>query len=197
MIGITKGVLTSIEVVRIDNRTKVVCKCVCGNIKNVELHYFKTRLQKKCCCDISKQMSERGKKGRKYISFNNRIYQIWENMKQRCYNPKAKNYKNYGGRGIVVCDEWLNFNSFENWAINNGYQDSLTLDRKENNLNYTSDNCRWITNLEQQSNTRKNIKITYKGETLHISEWARRTGLCKSRIGYRFKVGWPLDKVFS
>jgi hypothetical protein len=197
MIGITKGVLTSIEVVRINNRTKVVCKCVCGNIKNVELHYFKTRVQAKCCCDISELRSKMGKMGRKYASFNNRIYQIWENMKQRCYNPKAKNYKNYGGRGIIVCDEWLDFSPFEKWSLNNGYADNLTLDRKENDKNYSPDNCRWITNFEQQSNSRKNVWVTYNGETLTISQWSRKVGVHRSLISHRLKAGHPVEKALS
>lgn len=91
-----------------------------------------------------------------------RIYNIWHSMKSRCYYEKDKCYKSYGGRGIIVCEEWSNkdtgFVNFFNWSVRNGYSDNLTIDRINVNGNYEPSNCRWITMVEQQSNKRNNKK---------------------------------------
>jgi len=95
---------------------------------------------------------------KRYKSLRNR----WFGMKSRCYNKYHKGYKDYGGRGITVCDEWLySFETFSNWAYETGYKEELTLDRKNNDDNYTPDNCRWITMLEQNNNRRKQNKEVY------------------------------------
>lgn len=109
-----------------------------------------------------------------------RIYRTYNHMKDRCVSSTNKDYRFYGGRGITVCDEWLGENGFINfcsWALSNGYADNLTLDRKDSDGNYEPSNCRWITIQEQQRNRRDNIKYTYNGETLCLSEWARRYGI--------------------
>ncbi|WP_238917369.1 hypothetical protein [Clostridium sp. YIM B02555] len=101
-----------------------------------------------------------------------RIYNIWSNMKQRCTNLRNSQYKNYGGRGISVCDEWINsYSSFKEWALSNGYKDNLTIDREDNNGNYEPNNCRWVTRKVQQRNTRANVNITIDGTTKCIKEW--------------------------
>jgi hypothetical protein len=86
---------------------------------------------------------------------HHRIYRIWINIKQRCFNKNSQAYKNYGGRGITICDEWENdFLSFYNWALENGYEDNLTIDRKNNDGNYEPNNCRWVSKDIQSQNTR-------------------------------------------
>lgn len=85
-----------------------------------------------------------------------RLYSIWQHMKNRCNQPKAHNYKYYGGRGITVCEEWQeSFEKFHDWAVTHGYSKELTIDRKDVNGNYEPDNCRWATKLEQELNKRK------------------------------------------
>jgi ribosomal protein S27E len=85
-----------------------------------------------------------------------RLFSIWVDLKRRCINKKRGNYKDYGGRGISVCDEWMNdFKTFNDWALANGYSDKLSIDRKNNDGNYEPDNCRWATNSIQGQNSRK------------------------------------------
>ena len=103
------------------------------------------------------------------------IYARWKHIKARCYNSNGKQYKDYGGRGIRVCDEWLeNFEPFYEWAINNGYREDLTIDRIDVNGDYEPSNCRWVTAKAQQNNKRSNHFITYNNETHTLTEWAEK-----------------------
>ena len=109
-------------------------------------------------------------------------------MKNRCFNSKYHLFKNYGGRGITICKEWKNdFVKFYNWSMANGYKDDLTIDRINVNGNYEPSNCRWATKLQQQRNTTRLRKITYKNETHCISEWADILGLEYNTLYYRFR----------
>lgn len=130
--------------------------------------------------------------------FGTRLYHIWDGMKARCYNMNHVAYKNYGGRGISVCKDWRkNFESFYKWAIENGYQERLTIDRIDNDGDYCPQNCRWATYQEQSENRRNTVLLTVLGETKTISEWSAETGISKSCIRYRSKSGWSEDKIFS
>lgn len=98
-----------------------------------------------------------------------RLFEIWRKMHYRCRNPKHKSYKNYGGRGITVCEEWNSFVYFVLWAINNGYKDNLTLDRIDNDKNYEPSNCRWVTMKEQMNNRRIGEHVIINGNTKSFS----------------------------
>lgn len=127
-----------------------------------------------------------------------RIYSCWTDMKKRCYNPRNKRYANYGARGISVCEEWrTNFQAFYDWAINNGYRDTLTLDRLDVNDNYKPSNCRWATRVEQMRNTTRNHYVTAFGETKTIAEWSEVFGVKQDIIKDRLnKLHWsPEDAV--
>lgn len=127
-----------------------------------------------------------------------RLYNIWLNMKQRCSNPKASHYEYYGGRGISVCKEWRDsFSSFREWAISNGYNEKLTLDRIDRDKDYCPDNCRWITQTEQMSNTSRNIMLTYKGDTHSLSEWSRILGVPYGTIKSRYRYGWSVERMLG
>ena len=120
-------------------------------------------------------------------------------MRQRCYNPKNKRYKEYGARGVTVCEEWLNnFEAFYEWAIANGYRDNLTIDREDANKNYEPSNCRWITAKEQANNKRNNNYITYNGETHTIAEWAEIYNIKYSTLYQRInRYGWSVDRALN
>lgn len=132
--------------------------------------------------------------------YGTRLYRTWRNMRNRCYNQNIKAYKDYGGRGIKVCDEWLDkdngFINFYNWAINNDYKNNLTIDRINNDGDYEPSNCRWVTRLEQNHNRRNSIKLTYNNETIHISELAKKYNLTRDCLLQRLYVlNWDLEKA--
>lgn len=127
---------------------------------------------------------------------NTRLYNIYDNMKSRCYRKSNTEYKRYGARGITVCEEWLDdFMNFYNWAINNGYDDNLSIDRIDTNGNYEPSNCRWATPREQANNTRMTKFITFNGVKHSISEWADITGIKPCTIAYRLRKNYPTDKI--
>lgn len=128
-----------------------------------------------------------------------RIYRIWRLMKRRCYNQNSENYHRYGGRGIKVCDEWRNsFMNFYNWSMSNGYNDNLTLDRKDNDADYMPSNCRWATFKDQENNRGNfNIKITYDGKTQTLMQWAEELGIPFQTLRYRVvESKWPVEDAF-
>ena len=116
----------------------------------------------------------------------NRLYRIWAEMKRRCENSDRPNYRNYGGRGIKVCQEWKNsFETFREWALNNGYSDELSIDRIDNGGNYEPSNCHWVTDKEQANNKRSNKLIAYKGEKRTLAQWCEMFGLDYSVVYMR------------
>lgn len=127
-----------------------------------------------------------------------RLYNIWHSMKQRCHYSLSKDYQRYGGRGITICDEWENdFMSFYNWAMRNGYNSNLTLDRIDVNGNYEPSNCRWVSIKDQNNNRRSCKKITYNGETHNLTQWALILGINKNTLIARLNKGWPIKRAFS
>ena len=162
-----------------------LCKCTCGNEKIIRGKDLKYNKIKSCGCLNKEKTTERNTK---HSLRHTRIYRIWLLMKNRCLNSKYHLFKNYGGRGITICNEWKNdFISFYNWAMKNGYEEHLTIDRINVNGNYEPSNCRWATKLQQQRNTTRLRKITYKNETHCISEWAELLGLKYNTLYYRFR----------
>lgn len=127
------------------------------------------------------------KDGRK----NTRLYRIWANMKTRCYNVYSTHFDRYGGRGIIMCDEWKNdFKVFYNWAMSNGYADNLTIDRMDNNGNYEPPNCRWVMIEEQSINRCSNHYATIEGETKVLSEWCEIYNINYKTVRDRLRRGW-------
>ena len=111
-----------------------------------------------------------------------RLYRIWKSMRTRCHDQNCLAYKNYGGRGINICDEWNDFTQFRLWAESNGYNSTLTLDRIDNNGNYAPDNCRWVDKIVQANNRRNSIKLIYGGSYYTPMELSRLTGISVNTI---------------
>lgn len=127
-----------------------------------------------------------------------RIYRIWMGMRGRCNNPNNCEYHNYGGRNIKVCPEWDDAKEFADWAFSHGYADNLTLDRKNNDGNYEPNNCKWSTNIEQGSNTRKTVHLTINGITDSIAGWSRRTGIDAKVINWRYSsLGYRDERLID
>jgi len=142
-----------------------------------------------------------------------RLNNIYDNMKRRCYDTNNTNYSYYGGRGITICDEWNDrklvppgiggrcskgYLAFKKWALENGYQDNLTIDRIDPNGNYEPSNCRWVTMKVQSNNLRNNIRLTYKGRTQTIHEWCDELNLNFDRIRNRIcYMGWTVEEAFE
>lgn len=106
-----------------------------------------------------------------------RLYSIWGSMRNRCKNKNNANYLRYGGRGITICKEWNDYLTFKKWALENGYNDTLSIDRIDNNGNYEPSNCRWADRIMQANNKRNNHLITFNGETHTAAEWSKLTGI--------------------
>lgn len=191
------GRLVAIKVVGKNSKNESIwqCQCDCGNKVNVLMGRLKRNRTKSCGC----YRQEFKTFGAKYNEIKyRRLYNIWGKMKARCYQKSNEYYKNYGGRGIQICNEWLeSFDNFRDWAITNGYQDDLTIDRINNDGNYEPNNCRWATYLIQANNTRANRLLTYKGKTQTFSQWARELGINKTTLYQRLaKHSDNLDLVF-
>jgi hypothetical protein len=127
---------------------------------------------------------------------NTRAFRIWSAMRQRCLNPQATGFANWGGRGIKVCERW---SSFENFFADMGAPPiGTTLDRKDNNGDYTPDNCMWATRSQQARNRRGNRMLTLEGETLCSEDWARRVGISRAGLMRRIDIlKWPLEKALT
>lgn len=152
------------------------CICDCGNKTSVISGHLYSGHTKSCGC-LSKEGTPK-----KHGLTNTKIYEVYHHMKQRCCNPDNESYKNYGGRGIKICDEWLaDFMNFYNWAMANGYREDLTIDRIDNNKGYSPENCRWATRQQQCRNTRRNK--FYKGKC--FSEWSEILGIHRSTFQKR------------
>lgn len=160
---------------------KWLCRCDCGTIKEVLGSVLKSGNSFSCGC------YQKETHVKIHGMTNTRLYKIWENIQSRCFNPKHDAFHKYGGRGIKVCDEWLKFEPFMQWALTHGHKNNLTIDRIDVNGNYEPNNCRWTTPKIQARNTRFNHNITYKDETHCISEWAEILDIPRSTLFYKLK----------
>lgn len=153
--------------------TAWICKCECGTIRSVLTYNLQSGKSKSCGC-LQKEAASRIKKT--HGKTNTRLYRIYKGIKARCCNKNTPAYKHYGGREINICEEWQNdFMSFYNWAMQNGYNDNLTIDRIDVNGNYEPNNCRWVGIFEQANNKSTNFYIVINKEKHTIPEWCRIT----------------------
>lgn len=169
------------------SRKSWICKCECGNIVVIAQQELLRGDTISCGCYRKKLLTTHGCTG-------THIYNIWNGIKNRCDLPSEAEYHRYGGRGIKVCDEWYVFETFKKWALENGYDSKLQIDRIDNNGNYEPSNCRWVTRKINCNNRNNNIRITWQNETKTIAEWARLYNIESNTLRGRLDRGWSIEK---
>lgn len=178
-----------------NNKAYWKCRCDCGNFCDVPAQTLLNGTVTSCGCNRKEAMK---KVAFKHGLRDTRLYQIWCNMKSRCYNENSNRYERYGGRGITICDEWLNDpQAFYDWAMSHGYDDTLSIDRIDNDGNYEPSNCRWISNKEQSNNRSSNHLITYEGKTMNMTQWSEYLGIPRKTLSDRLASGWSVEKAFT
>jgi len=195
MTGLKFGRLTVVKFAESDNHRRAIwlCSCTCGNNSLVAGANLRVGYTKSCGC-LKEELNtgltlQNGKPSR--------LYRIWSTMKQRCLNSNHPKHDCYGGRGIKIYAEWMEFKAFHDWAMSNGYQDNLTIDRINNDGHYGPDNCRWATLKEQARNRRDNRNIVYQGDTKTMTEWSEILGMNYNTLRSRIDVGWTVEKAFN
>ena len=173
-----------------------LCKCDCGNETVVRGANLKKGHTQSCGCLQKEKVTTHGLK-------KTRLYVVWRDIKLRCFNPNANNFKDYGAKGVVMCEEWRNdFKAFYDWAKANGYDEKAlrgecTIDRIDTNGNYEPNNCRWTDNLTQQNNKKNNRFLTYNGETHTIAEWSRILNIKTYVLYSRLYSGWSVEQILT
>lgn len=180
----------------VEKRPFWLCQCDCGNKIAANGKLLKNGEKKSCGCLQPEIARETGKSNTTHGMTNTSEFRIWSGMLQRCLNPKDKAYPKYGGRGIKVCERWM---EFENFIHDVGPRPSLaySLDRKDNDGDYCPENCRWATNKEQSNNRRTNTLIEYHDQTHTISEWAEKLNLPVSALLLRLNNKWTIERAFT
>ena len=162
-----------------NRETYWLCECDCGNFCEVTTTRLRSGHTKSCGC-LREQSHRKYNNDR---SKHKRLYGIWKGIKTRCFNQNSNEYCDYGGRGITMCKEWRNdFQAFYYWAISNGYEDRLTIDRIDTNGNYEPSNCRWATAKEQANNTRKNLLFQINNEVLTMANISEKYKIPYQRL---------------
>lgn len=180
---------------RINLSRVVSCRCDCGTERPVRVSKLRDGTSKSCGCWRNDNLTTHGMTA-SAARKSSHEYWIWNMVVQRCRNPRVKNWMDYGGRGITVCDSWLKFENFYS-DMGRRPSDRHSLERKDNNAGYCKDNCLWATRMEQSKNKRNNRMLTAFGKTLHLAEWSREYGVQHPTILYRLNAGWPVEKAVS
>lgn len=173
-----------------NGKARWFCICDCGKEKKNPVTSYDLESGKVKSCGCIKKTCYKGMNTR-HGETKTRLWSIWQGMRQRC-----KSKTDYSLRGISVCKEWDSFESFRDWAKNNGYADNLTIDRINNDKGYSPENCRWATYKEQENNKRNNRRITVNGVTRNVSEWADITGIKAETIAWRANNNWGESDIF-
>lgn len=172
-----------------------LCQCDCGNIVEVLGYSLKSGHTKSCGCLHEETL--------KTIAITHgdsysKLYGVYISIIDRCYNPNNKRFKDYGGRGIIVCDEWKDsYLNFKKWAVFSGYKEGLSIDRKNNDLGYSPSNCRWVTRIVQQNNMRKNHIVEYNGQSKTIAEWLRELNIKYDKLWKSIKKGLDIEDILK
>lgn len=175
-----------------DSQRIYECQCLCGQLTWALRSNLRSGNTKSCGCLFNETRST---SHRTHGKTGTRVYRIWAGMIQRCTDPNTSAYKDYGGRGVQVCDRWR---QFKNFLTDMGEPpDGYSLERKDVNAGYGPDNCVWATRTEQARNTRRNHLLTLNGETKPLAAWSESLGLSIATIKQRLRKGWPVEKALS
>jgi len=193
LVNLKYGRLTVVSEVKVNvgkrNRMFFECVCDCGNKVRIRKDCVQSGGSLSCGC-LKKEQDKKNLGNHSHKKSHTRLYKIWLGMKARCNNPNVDSYTRYGGRGIKVLGDWNDdFNSFEKWALENGYEEHLTIDRIDNEKGYCPENCRWLTNKEQCNNRRNTNKINFKGEEKSLMQIHEMTGVSYDILKRRYKRG--------
>jgi len=175
------------------------CRCDCGDEVDARGNNLTSGRTTSCGCYNRERVAEAHTvHGMARYGKQHPVYDAWTHMIQRCENPNDPAYKNYGARGITVCEEWHDAKAFIEWALAHGWQEGLSIDRIDNDKGYSPDNCRWATWKEQQRNKRNNHLITFNRKTQTLAEWAEEVGVKRHVLNNRINVlHWPIERALS
>lgn len=174
-----------------------LCLCDCGNRHTASGDRLRRGETQSCGC-LRRERTARQFQKYAHGQVNPRIYRIWKLLRRRCYSNSNPKYKNYGARGIAVCPEWMNdYLLFQAWALENGYQDNLSIDRIDVNGPYSPENCRWTNNLIQCNNKTDNVFLEYHGERHTVADWARIKGIHSNTLYSRLRYGWSVEDTLE
>lgn len=190
------------EVVSSNKKRKALFKCDCGVEKEFKLYAVLKGQIKSCGCHKLAYISE---KNTSHGLCKHPLYSTWNGIIGRCYNDKNERYKDYGGRGVIMCNEWRNdFMSFYNWAITNGWKQGLQIDKDikarrigKEGLIYSPDMCSIVTRTENLNSTRSNKYLTFNDAALTVSQWAHKLNIDAFLIYKRLRRGWAVEKVLT
>jgi hypothetical protein len=176
------------------------CQCACGRESIVTTGNLNIGHTQSCGC-LQKDRSRKSKlvHGKYHDENGNRskLYHVWDSMKQRCNNPNNKSYMDYGGKGVKVCSDWNDYKTFYDWAISNGYQEGLTIERINNTEGYKPSNCKWIKKSMQASNRRNNHYLSFRGKKMTVTEWGNELGINPKNILTRLRRGWSVERALT
>ncbi|MFI2856871.1 hypothetical protein ACH6EH_06995 [Paenibacillus sp. JSM ZJ436] len=196
LVGKKINMLTVLEKVSESGYSLFLCECECGSQKIFRGKDLNQDKVKSCGNHYRDLIGEANSTHKKT---NTRIYKIYRGMMMRCFDENSQSYQGYGGRGISVCSEWADtdgFMSFYNWSMENGYDETLTIDRIDNERGYSPSNCRWTTREVQQNNRRGNILFTHEGETKTLAQWCKILNLKYDTIWKRiYKYNFSFEKA--
>ena len=166
-----------------------LCKCDCGKLRTYIGFDLRKGKLRSCGCQNPGSQGDHGMAG-------TATYVAWISMRVRCNNPKSHAYKDYGGRGITVCDRWNK--SFPDFLADMGPRpDGCSLERIDNNAGYEKSNCRWATQREQMNNRRVNRFIELNGRRQTLAQWLREVGMTNERFHDRVKTGWSVERALT
>lgn len=186
------GMLSVVRRVENDGKYPLwLCRCDCGNEKVIRGYNLTYNGMTSCGCQTRPSHFIHG------FSHKERLYVIWKGMHQRCNNPNWKGARYYYEKGIRVCDEWRDYTVFREWAMSNGYGETLSIDRIDNDGNYCPENCRWTNAQVQANNQSRNKRITFNGETKNMSEWADVFEIPYDTLKRRLGCGWSVERALT